>query len=99
MSDDDKIINFPGSTDAGGASDQPVSLPGDGSTGISGLSADQEKAIQVAVSGMSFVMIGIKPTSGGADFFTAVDGDRTELRDAQSHLQGVIDRLFDRREI
>ncbi len=61
--------------------------------------AEQIKAIQLAQSGMGFVMIALKPTAGGADFFTAVHGDATELRGAQDHLSGVIERAFARKGI
>jgi hypothetical protein len=63
------------------------------------ITAEQIKAIQLAQSGMSFVMIALKPTAGGADFFTAVHGDPSELRNAQDHLSGVIDRAFARKGI
>ena len=61
------------------------------------LSPDQEKALQIIMSGMSFVCLGIKPTESGADFFTAVDGDAGELSDAQPHLDGVIERAMRRK--
>ena len=38
--------------------------------------------MQIAMDGMSFVVVGIKPTDSGADFFTAVHGDREDLRNA-----------------
>jgi hypothetical protein len=63
------------------------------------ITAEQIKAIQLAQSGMSFVMIALKPTDGGADFFTAVHGDASELRNAQDHLSGVIERAFARKGI
>jgi hypothetical protein len=66
---------------------------------LGAFTAEQIKAIQLAQSGMGFVMIAIKPTEGGADFFTAVHGDASELRNAQDHLSGVIDRAFARKGI
>ncbi|TVR44812.1 MAG: hypothetical protein EA402_06145 [Planctomycetota bacterium] len=65
--------------------------------GIPGLSEDQEKAIQHIASGATFVMVAIQPTDTGADFFTALDGEAEDLRNAYPHLDGVIARLFDRR--
>jgi hypothetical protein len=67
--------------------------------GLEGLSEDQRKALQVVLSGMTFVLIGIKPTDRGADFFTAIQGDATDLRNACDHLPGVIERAFDRKGI
>lgn len=106
--DDDKIINFPGATRppastprTKAATGQP-SAPAPGtpaSGGNSGISAEQVKAIQLVQSGMSFICIAIKPTQGGADFFTAVHGDASELRNAQDNLGGVIDRAFSRKGI
>lgn len=106
----DKIIRFPGSIgkttpSAAGASSShpPLSVtPADGGTsevGPDGLTEDQRKAVQVVLSGMSFVLIGIKPTDRGADFFTSVHGDPAELRNAQGHLDGVIARAFSRKNI
>ena len=46
---------------------------------------------------MSFVMIGIKATDRGADFFTAVHGEAADLRNAQPHLDGVIARAYSRK--
>ena len=72
----------------------PTAWPG----GLLGAaSEDQEKALQVIMSGMSFVCIGIRPTESGADFFTAVDGDAQELTDAAPHLDGVVDRALRRK--
>lgn len=93
---EDKIIQFPGADESGSDHDTPVSGEGSGATGIPGMSADQEKAIQIAVDGMSFVMVGIKPTDNGADFFTAIHGKRGELADAAPHLDGVIQRALSR---
>jgi hypothetical protein len=53
--------------------------------------------IRASVEGhMSFIVIGIKPTGGGADFYTALFGDHDELRNAEDHLQGAIGRLYAR---
>ncbi len=107
--DNDKVIRFPGSVPAPAgrkhakspAAPTPAPAPAsaDGSLGPDGLTEDQRKAIQVVLSGMSFVLIGIKPTDRGADFFTSVHGDSGELRNAQSHLDGVIARAFSRKGI
>ena len=105
MSDDDNIIQFPGlgadsaeqnNDQADSAGIGPIRFNGEG---MPELSADQEKALHVILSGMSFVCVGIKPTEGGADFFTAVEGTDDDLRNAQPHLEGVIDRAFDRKGI
>lgn len=104
MADDEKILQFPGAgkrpeaakpaakSDKAEQPDKPV-------VGADGLTDEQRKAMQIVLSGMSFVLVGIKPTGGGADFFTAVSGDPTELRNAQDHLGGVIDRAFARKGI
>ena len=104
MADDDKILRFPG------ANTRPVEKSGRPNlktpeprptptvaAGPDGLTEDQRKAMQIVLSGMSFVVIGIKPSGGGADFFTAVQGDPAELRNAQDHLGGVIERAFSRK--
>jgi hypothetical protein len=76
----------------GGLSD---SIPGN----TDGLNEDQRKALQIVLSGMPFVMVGIKPTQSGADFFTALHGEATDLRNAADHLPGVIERAYDRKGI
>ena len=63
------------------------------------LTPDQRKAIGVILSGTAFVFIGIKPGESGADFFTALHGEPADLRNAQEHLPGVIQRLYDKRGI
>jgi hypothetical protein len=93
----DKIIRFPGSA---GAKQQPVAAAPDAEQpGPDGLTEDQRKAVQIVLSGMPFVLVGIKPTDRGADFFTAVHGDHTDLRNAQDHLPGVIERAYSRKGI
>lgn len=105
MADDDKILQFPGGGKAevklkpkskGKAPEEP--LP-PAAVGPDGLSEDQRKAVQVVLSGMPFVLIGIKATDRGADFFTALHGEEADLRNAQPHLSGVIDRAFTRKGI
>jgi len=92
----EKIIQFPGS-----AKPAASAVPGktDNAVGADGLTEDQRKAMQIVLGGMAFVVIGIKPTDRGADFFTAVHGDATDLRNAQDHLGGVIDRALSRKGI
>lgn len=105
MTDDDKILRFPGANtrpaEKSGGPNRKTSEPSLGSTtavaGPDGLTEDQRKAMQIVLSGMSFIVIGIKPSGGGADFFTAVQGDPAELRNAQDHLSGVIERAFSRK--
>lgn len=60
------------------------------------LNASQQKAIQIIASGMAFVLVGIKPDDSGASFHTALNGDHTDLRNAEDHLPAVIGRLFER---
>ncbi len=88
----DKIIRFPGAAKA------PAPAAPE-ATGPDGLTEDQRKAVQIAIGGMAFVIVGIKPTDRGADFFTAVHGDPTDLRNAQDHLGGVIARALSRKGI
>ena len=104
MTDDDKILRFPGANsrpvEKNGRPNSKAPEPTLSSTaapGPDGLTEDQRKAMQIVLSGMSFVVIGIKPSGGGADFFTAVQGDPAELRNAQDHLSGVIERAFSRK--
>jgi hypothetical protein len=49
-----------------------------------------------ATGDLSLVVIGIRPTQNGADFFTALFGDAADLRNAQPELAAVIDRLYTR---
>jgi hypothetical protein len=99
MADDEKILKFPG------AAKRPEAAPAKPAkseapvVGADGLTDDQRKAMQIVLSGMPFVLIGIKPTASGADFFTAVSGEAADLRNAQDHLGGVIDRAFARKGI
>ena len=106
MSDDPKVIRFPG---AAARPPRPAPVKDDKTTGElaadaaaigpDGLTEEQRKGIQVILGGMSFVLVGIKPTDRGADFFTAVHGDAADLRNAQGHLDGVIARAFARKGI
>jgi hypothetical protein len=109
MADDDKILQFPG----GGKLDSkpdfkpkakskgkaPEATLPSAAVGPDGLSEDQRKAVQIVLSGMPFVLIGIKATDRGADFFTALNGEAADLRNAQPHLEGVIERAFSRKGI
>ena len=101
---DDKIIQFPGANKTANKSTKAAPpTPAENTTvmppGLEGLNEDQRKALQVVLSGMTFVLVGIKPTERGADFFTSVHGDSSELRNACDHLPGVIERAFDRKGI
>jgi hypothetical protein len=110
--DDDRVIRFPGSQPAPAAPPAPPAAsvakakakrseppaterPPDPAD----LDEDRRKAISVILSGMPFVCIGIQPSPTGADFFTSLGGDTAELAKAQPHLDGVIDRLFQKRGI
>lgn len=75
---------------------QRFSPPGDGSLGLPGLTQDQEKAIKMILSGMPFVILGIRPTDTGADFFTAIDGPTQDLRNAAGHIPHIIAQALDR---
>jgi hypothetical protein len=98
MVDDDKILRFPGAAGRpAGKGERPEEKAAEAGPGPDGLNDDQRKAMQIVLSGMPFVMIGIKPTTSGADFFTAVQGEAADLRNAQDHLPGVIERAFSRK--
>ncbi|MBA3939037.1 MAG: hypothetical protein H0X38_16445 [Planctomycetes bacterium] len=102
---DDKIIRFPGSGPgpakpgkaAKGEAASKEKGKGETARGVDGLTEDQRKAVQIVLSGMPFVLIGIQPTASGADFFTALGGEAGDLRNAQDHLAGVIERAFAKR--
>jgi hypothetical protein len=97
---DDKIIRFPGGASDGKRGEPEPPPPGaEAAAQLEGLDADQRKAIGIILSGMPFVLVGIKPTQSGADFFTALAGDAADLRNARPHLEGVIDRAFGRKGI
>lgn len=91
----DNIIRFPGPA----KTPPPAAKPEAEATGLDGLTEEQRKAAQIVLSGMPFVVIGLKSTDKGADFFTAVHGDHTDLRNALPHLNGVIERAFGRKGI
>ncbi len=110
---DDKIIRFPGAKPAAGGNGEGAETGKDVKTAgksrgkadasaplaTDGLNEDQRKAIGIVLSGMSFVLVGIKPTDRGADFFTVVTGDATDLRNAQPHLAGTIEKAYDRKGV
>jgi hypothetical protein len=58
------------------------------------LTPDQHKALSHILAGTAFVFIAIKETDGGADFYTALHGEPTVLRNAQDELPAVIARLY-----
>lgn len=58
------------------------------------LTHDQNKAMGLILSGMPFVFVGIKETGRVADFFTALHGEPTVLRNAQDELPAAIARLY-----
>lgn len=92
------ILKFPGPKKAPtGDSNSPVTekhqMP------LDKLTPDQEKAIGLIISGVSFVFVGMKPTERGADFFTALHGDATDLRNAEDHLPAIISKLYVRKGI
>jgi hypothetical protein len=106
----DNVIKFPGSengkphkpssfpvTDQTTTPMPPTKPPANQQPQQVKVNEDQAKAIQAILSGMPFVFLGIKPTGAGADFYTAMHGDPTDLRNAHEHLYGVIDRLYDRK--
>lgn len=74
--------------------DAQIQVFKDSAAKFSNLTEDQQKAIRLIMDGMSFVFVGLKPTNGGADFFTALHGDEAELRAAEDALPAVIGRLY-----
>lgn len=67
------------------------------------LNSEQLKAISLIITGSTFVLVAINPTMTegeteptGADFHTALHGDKDTLRDAGPHLPDVIARLLTR---
>ena len=104
MSDNDRVIQFPGAVKPTVKPADKVSTrkkidtkPTDVPAGMAHLSEDQRKALSIVTSGMPFVLVGIKATDSGADFFTALHGEDQDLRNAQSHLSGVIERAYSRK--
>ena len=75
---------------------QRLSPAGDGSLGLPGLTQDQEKAVKMILSGMPFVILGIRPTDTGADFYTAIDGQTQDLRNASGHIPHIIAQALDK---
>ncbi len=58
------------------------------------LTEEQQKAIKMIITGMPFVIMCVKPTETGADFYTELYGDEETLRNAAPHLHDVMHRLF-----
>ena len=97
MSESHNVIRFPG-LDPKHQEAQTDDIPVDKMTSpMPALTQAQEKAMQVILSGMSFVLVGVKPTDSGADFFTAVDGEADDIVNALPHLDGVINRAVERK--
>ncbi len=70
------------------------------------ITPQQHKAISIVLSGLPFVIVGIRPTTTGedpthtgADFHTELSGDKDDLRAAGPELPGVIERLYGRNGI
>ncbi len=91
-----KSAKAPAAKDA--LASEPMSAMGEG-LDLTKLDEDRRKALQIVLSGLPFVLVGIKSTGGGADFFTALAGEPSDLRNAQPHLSGVIERAYDRKGI
>jgi hypothetical protein len=74
-----------------------IPLPG----GAMELSPDVEKAMHIIMDSqcgeMSFVIVGIRPTDQGADFYMAAHGDPGDLRNAYDHLPGRIAKLYSKK--
>lgn len=108
----DKIIQFPGvrstkvgaTQDPAAPSDVPAEpQPSSDSSTVADIPADLQKAagiLNAAAAGqMSMLIIGIKPSATGADFFSAVYGDDTDLRNAADHLAEMLTRALQRKGI
>jgi hypothetical protein len=112
---DEKIIRFPGGAagkagsgpgrpkpGAAGLSrhepEPPASLPID-QVDVSALSPEQQKALGLVLSGLPFVIVAIRPTPTGADFFTSLHGEGGDLRNARPHLDEVIARAYARKGV
>ena len=106
----DKIIRFPGlsgnpNPDDPRQPDPPQLRPAKPNQPLPLVGAEVEKALGIinAVAtkqGLTaFVLVGIKPAQTGADFFTVVHGDASDLRNAQDHLGDVIARAYTRKGI
>jgi hypothetical protein len=104
---DEKIIRFPGGANAktrptGTAKEaaSPAAPPAAGGVpDLRALTPDQKKAMEIVLSGMAFVMVGIRPSQSGADFWTALHGEPADLRNAQASLDSVISRAYVRKGI
>lgn len=78
---------------------------------MSTLSQDQQKAVSLAISGMPFVMIAMRPTQNegatksdaasatGSDIYTAIHGDKDTLRGMKDQFEGVLERQYKKRGI
>jgi len=61
---------------------------------------EQQKALNILNSGVSFVMIGIKPTDTGADFFNAIYfKDKSDISNCIDFLPNIINKACSKKGI
>lgn len=99
--DNDKILYFPGFEPGGKgplrqAEPPPLrDLVGPPEDGV-GPPPEVEKALSIILSGTPFVIVGVRPTPGGADFLSSAYGDPSVLAAARGHLADMQDRALAR---
>lgn len=92
----DKVLQFPGAKKP--EEKPPMVLKNDKGEEIS-LNEDQHKALNIILSNMTFILLGLKPIPTGADFFTVIHGDEQVLANAKDSLLMIIDRAYGRKGI
>ena len=63
------------------------------------LSQAQQKAVNIVISGMPFIVVGILPTVGGADIFSALGGNKEELIKVYHKLGEILERAYEQENL
>lgn len=63
------------------------------------LSQAQQKAVNIVISGMPFIVVGILPTVSGADIFSALGGNKEELIKVYHKLGEILERAYEQENL
>lgn len=93
---EDNVIMFPGVK----KNDEEVLIPPPQiENGQIILSQAQQKAMNIVVSGMPFIVIGILPTGNGADIFSSLGGNKEELIKVYNKLGEILERAYEKENL
>jgi hypothetical protein len=91
---EDNVIMFPGFKKNEVAIPPPQVIDGQIQ-----LSQAQQKAMNIIISGMPFVVIGIYPIRNGADIFSSLGGNKEELIKAYDKLGEILERAYEKENL